>query len=80
MQNQSETVLRDLLLKAIQDHIGDQSMTRGRLGELTGNLDITLEDIRAGKTFLLTTEQLVRATQRLNISRQIVQCGASRLQ
>ena len=77
MQNQKETVLRDLLLRAIQERIGDEPLTRGRIIELTGNPDVTVEDVRAGKTFLFTTEQLVRATQRLEITRQQVEHGAS---
>ncbi len=62
-----ESYIRDYLFLAIQKKEDFTTMTRGRLIELTGNQDVTPEDIQSGKVFLLNTAEIIRMAQRLNV-------------
>ena len=62
-----ESIIRDTLFLAIQNRADLSTMTRGRLIELTGNLDITVDDILSGKIFLLKTAEIIQMAQRLGI-------------
>lgn len=68
-----ETMIRNELFLAIQQQTDFSKITRGRLIELTGNLDITTDDFICGKIFLLKTTEIIQMAQRLKIkvSREI---------
>lgn len=63
----NEPSARAVLFNQIVSCVDFQSMTRGRLCELTGNCDVTPADLVAGKSFMLSTSELVHLAQQLNV-------------